>query len=109
MANRWDVAQAYPSANALTPLYAVIDNRRAVVSTISACNQSDEETWFSVTVAPLGVADEAKHYLYRQAPLRARRTFQATIGIALAARAVVRVTSGNGRVSFTLSRDEQDA
>lgn len=106
---RWAVEQRYPSANSLTALYNVIDGKRAVVSTLTACNQSDEDTWISVTIAPNGDADEEKHYLFREAVVRARRTFAATIGLTLAARTVVRVASGNGRVSFTLNRDELEA
>lgn len=105
---RWDVQQKYPAANTLVGLYSVPDGKRSVASTLLACNQSDVDTWFSVTVAPNGDADEEKHYLYHEALVRAKRTFAATIGLTLAARTVVRVKSGNGRVSFHLSRDEQE-
>lgn len=104
-----DHRQVYPNAGTLTPLYACPSGRYAVVSTIRACNQSDQDTEFSISLALSATGDTEKQYWYNRTMLRARKSFQETGGDVIPAGGVIRVWSASGRVSFCVSFVEKDA
>jgi hypothetical protein len=108
MAETSKTPQAYPSAGTLTPLYAVPTGKRAMVSSLLACNQARSDTIFRVSIAPSAAADTASQYIYYDHPLHGSRTFVATIGLTLPAGTVIRVYTA-GTVSFCLSVLEKDA
>lgn len=108
-ADLWDTRQVYPNAGTLTPLYACPNGRRATESTILVCNQSDQDTTFRVSLALSAAPDASKQYWYYDTSLRANRTFAATLGKIIPAGGVLRVWSGNGRCSFSVSFVEKDA
>lgn len=99
---RKTLGQAYPAANTLSPMYTVPAGKSAVVSTLSACNQSASADKFRISVAVNGVADAPAQYLYYDVPIAGNDTFQSTMGLTLGAGDVVRCMSGLGFVSFSL-------
>lgn len=96
------LGQSIPAAAVLTTLYTVPGATSAVVSTITACNESASEVKIRVSVAVAGAADEAKQYIYYDLPIAAKDNFSATQGWTLATTDVVRCYSDNGAVAFNL-------
>jgi hypothetical protein len=101
MPMRFDLAQGYPTAGSLTPLYTVAAGHRAVVSSVVVCNQTGERRRFRIAIARQGEPDNQKHYLYYDTPLPFADTFVATIGATMGAPSEIRVYSEAGGCSFT--------
>ena len=96
------LGQSIPAAGTLTTLYTVPAATSAIVSTLTACNQSATATTIRVSIALAGAADTAKQYIYYDLALAANDNFSATQGWTLATTDVVRCYSANGLVSFNL-------
>jgi hypothetical protein len=60
-------------------------------------------------VAPLGVGDDNKQYLFYDVELGKRETISLTLNTPINQNDEVRVRSGNGEVSFNLFGTEQNA
>lgn len=99
-------AQKYPDANVLTDLYTVPDDKQATMN-VHVCNQAAQASTFRLAVAPNGEDDASKHYYYYNEPIDGYRGFQVVIGMRGASGTVVRCWSGNGQISFNLSRIEE--
>jgi hypothetical protein len=95
------LAQSAPVAGTLTDAYTVPGSASAVLSSFVACNQSNLDTTFRISIAVAGAADAPAQYLYYDLPLYAKDSYKDVLGITLAATDVVRVYSGNGATSFT--------
>lgn len=96
------LGQVLPASGTLTTLYTVpgAGVRYAVVSSVSICNQSSSQTTVRLSIAVAGAADNAKQYLYYDAPVAGNDTIIATIGVTPATTDVLRVLSANGQVAF---------
>jgi hypothetical protein len=94
------LGQSKPAATTLTDLYAVPADNFAVVSTVTACEQSGTATTFRLAVAVAGASTNPKQYIVYDAALEANETKAFTLGITLAATDVLRVYSASGSVAF---------
>ncbi len=98
MADSYVCQQGFPSGFTLTPIFIVPVGKKAVISTISVCNQSAEDSRFRIAIAIANAADTSKQYLYYDEPIRGNRTFSATQGWTLNAGDVIRAYT-NGSMS----------
>lgn len=96
------LGQVEPPATTFTAVYTVPAATSTVVSSIIVCNKSTTQTTFSITVTQGGNAISNKDYIYSEVLIAGSDTFIATVGITLAATDIVRVYSGNNRISFSL-------
>ena len=101
------LGQVNPASTTLTDLYdASTGLSGIVVSTITVCNRGSSADAFRVSVAPVGAADDVKHYLYYDVALPANDTFAATLGLTLEATDIVRVYAGSTGLSFNVFGSE---
>lgn len=94
------LGQSLPAAATLTDLYVVPGATKAVVSSISCCNQGPGVALVRIAVAIAGAANALSQYRFYDRAVFPGKTFIATIGITLATTDVVRVYSDTGTVSF---------
>src|SRR5487761_2662944 len=92
--------QANPLVTTLTDAYTVPAATAAVVSTIVVCNRSATPTTFRISVAPAGIADDPKQYLFYDTPINGNASIPLTLGITLATTDVLRVYAGIASLSF---------
>ena len=100
------LGQAAPAATMLTALYTVPASHSVKEAEILVCNRGATATTFRISVAVGGEADATKQYLYYDVPIDANDSFNASIGLTLAAGDVVRCYAGNANLSFTLFGSE---
>lgn len=93
------LGQVAPAAATLSPLYTVPAATEAVVSTIVVCNRGSSGANFRVASAPLGEADNPKHYNYFDCPIAPGETF-GCLPMTLSATDVIRVQADTANVSF---------
>lgn len=96
------LGQSNPLATTLTALYTVPAATSVSSSTITVCNQNASAGTFRISVAVAGAADNAKQYLYYDAPIGSKDSFTATIGMTLATTDVVRAYASNASMSFNI-------
>ena len=94
------LGQSNPSATTPTTLYTVPSSTKAVVSTITVCNQAASAATFRIAVRPAGETLEAKHYIAYDSTVAANDTTAFTIGVTLATTDVVTVYASTSTVSF---------
>ena len=94
------LGQVNPSATTATTLYTVPSATKAVVSTISVCNQAATSATFRIAVRPAGETLAAKHYVAYDSTVSANDSTMVTIGITLGATDVVTVYASSATVSF---------
>lgn len=99
--------QAFPTSGVLTPIYIVPFGKRAIVSTLSVCNQSSSNSSFRISIAVAGAADASAQYVYYDELIRAKHNFSSTQGWTLGAGDIVKAL-GNGALSFNLFGVESD-
>lgn len=95
-----------PAAGILTDLYTVPVGKIAILGCLFVCNTAGGSTVFRISVAPGGIADDLKQYIYYDQNVTATSTFEPTppsFNLHLSSGDVVRCRSGNGSISFTLS------
>lgn len=97
-----NLGQVAPTPALLTDLYTVGASKRAVVSSVVACNRGARTARFRVAHAVGGLADATTHYLYYDEVIPPNKTFVITIGICAAAADVIRVQSDTGDVTFNI-------
>ncbi len=99
------IKQAIPAANILEILYNVGPSNNALVTlgSLLVCNQENVATTFSMTIVPAGEADADRNYIFRDVDLSAKQTFQFNLNNPLKYGDKIKVASGNGKCSFTLS------
>lgn len=96
------LGQSYPAAITLTSLYTVPSSTQAVVSCITACNQSAAASaTIRISIAVASAADTSAQYFAYDVPLAVTETVTFQVGITLGAADVIRVYSSNGAVSFS--------
>jgi hypothetical protein len=95
------LGQALPGGSVLAVLYTVPAATQAVVSTIMVCNESNQPTTYSLSIAVAGAADALAQYIAYQAPLLANESKGYTIGITLGPADVIRCLSASGQVAFS--------
>ena len=96
------LAQSNPSAATWTNAYTVPAATSATVSSIVVANRSAVATSFRISVAVAGAADGPKQYLYYDVAINGNDSFAATLGITLAATAVIRVYATLATLSFNI-------
>jgi hypothetical protein len=94
------LGQSNPSATTATTLYTVPSSTKAVVSTITVCNQAASAATFRVAVRPDAETLAAKHYVAYDATVAANDTTALTLGITLDAADVITIYSSTATVSF---------
>jgi hypothetical protein len=102
MANTYKILGQVTDASSETDLYPVPSDTSAVISSIIVCNRRPDARIFTISISPAGAPTENKDYIYYEVTLAGNDTFIATVGITLAATDVVRVSSDDGRVSFSI-------
>ena len=100
------LGQANPSATSLTTLYTVPASTSTVCSTLTVCNQAAVSGTFRASVRVAGAADNAKQYLFYDAPIDANGTVALTIGLTLTATDIVSVYASSATMSFSLFGEE---
>ena len=102
MADTYKVlGQSIPQAGVLDNTYTAASG--AVVSSVLVCNQGRNTAKFRISVAVAGAADTAKQYIYYDVEVFGNDTFNAVLGLTLAATDVVRCMSDTaGLVSFNV-------
>ena len=94
------LGQSSPSATTATTLYTVPSSTKAVVSTITVCNQAATSATFRIAVRPDAETLAAKHYVSYDSTVAANDTTALTLGITLDAADVVTVYASSATVSF---------
>lgn len=95
------LGQLKPAATTLTAFYTVPAATETEVSTIYITETNGVATTFRISIAVAGLADTAKQYIFRDAPVDANETIQLNdCGILLAATDVIRVYAGTADVVF---------
>jgi len=106
MANTYKVlGQSKPGAATLTDLYTVPAATSAVCSSLVVCNQG-AATSYRISIAVAGAVDTPAQYLAYDVAIGANASDTWTIGITLAATAVVRVYNTLATCSFNLFGQE---
>ena len=100
------LGQSAPAAATDTNIYTVPASRATVVSSLTVCNRGAAEGTFRVAVRPAGAVIAAAHYIYFDAPLAAKATLAATLGLTLATTDVVTVRASSADFSFHLYGSE---
>lgn len=96
------LGQLAPAATTDSTLYTVGAGLGAIISSITVCNRDPAAATFRVAIRPAGAGLAALHYLYYDAPLAGNGTFIATVGLTLAATAVVTVRASTANLTFGL-------
>lgn len=94
------LGQSNPSATTATTLYTVPSATKAVVSTITVCNQAASAATFRIAVRPDAESLAAKHYVAYDSTVAANDTTALTLGITLDAADVVTVYASTATLSF---------
>jgi hypothetical protein len=102
MANTYKILGQVTDASSETDLYTVPSDTSAVISSIIVCNRRPDAKIFTISISPAGASTDSKDYIYYEVTLAGNDTFIATVGITLAATDVVRVSSDDTRVSFSI-------
>ena len=102
MANTYKILGQVTDASGETDLYTVPSGKSAVISSIIVCNRRSEARIFTISISPGGASTDPKDYIYYEVTLAGNDTFIATVGITLSATDVVRVSSDDTRVSFSI-------
>ena len=96
------LGQSAPAATTLTPLYTV-PAATSATGNMMICNRGAVDATFRVSVAIAGAGDSNEQYIYFDEPIAANRSFEHTVGMALAATDVVRVYASTADLSFNIS------
>ena len=97
------LAQSNPAATTLTDVYTVpVGVIHTVLSTIVVANRSTITTFYRISVALGGAADNLKQYIAYDSELPGADSRTWTIGITLAVGDVVRVYATDATVSFNI-------
>ena len=96
------LGQAALPATTLTGVYTVPPLTNTVVSSVVICNTSGANRTFRLSVAIAGAADTPAQYLYYNEDLPRDTSFVVTIGITLAAAAVIRAWASGVGVSVNV-------
>lgn len=99
------LAQAAPAAATSVTLYEVPIQSAADVKSLFICNRAGATT-FRVALVPDGETLADKHYIYYDTALAANETLAEDTPIFLEEGDSIRIESGSGTVSFTVSGDE---
>lgn len=100
------LGQAFPNAATLTTLYSVpstwgaTPTNSAVVSTITACNQSATATSIRIRVSVAGAGVASKDYIAYDVPINGNETISFTLGVTLNATDAIQVYADLATVSF---------
>jgi hypothetical protein len=115
--------QAIPQAGVLTNVFTFVPHDQfaqppaagagslyGTLTSLVISNHDDDCTTFRVSLALQGASDTPAQYLYYDTPLQGHDTFLAQFDLRLRRGDVVRASSQNGLVSFTVSgvMEEQD-
>jgi hypothetical protein len=94
------LGQVKPLIATLTDLYEVGDNRSAIVSIISVCNQDVATTSFRISIAPNGAPDAVSQYLYYGYEIDGNDTQLIAMRLPLTTRDTIRVYAAAATLSF---------
>jgi hypothetical protein len=94
------LGQQKPGAASMTTLYTVPAATSAIVSTVTACNQSAVPTSIRLSVDVAAAGDDAKDYYAYDTPIGAFETLTFTLGITAAETDLLRCWCTLATVSF---------
>jgi len=95
------LGQSNPAATTSTALYTVPALTKAVVSTITVCNQAATDATFRISISVAGAALSAKEYIAFDTAIRGNGIQALTLGITLGAADVIRVYGSSATLSFS--------
>jgi len=95
------LGQSNPAATTSTALYTVPALTKAVVSTVTVCNQAAADATFRISVSVAGAAISAKEYIAFDATVRGNGMQAFTLGITLGAADVIRIYGSTATLSFS--------
>lgn len=96
------LGQSAPSATTNTDIYTVPSATSVVSSSIVVANRGSTATTFRIAIRPAGATLANLHYIAYDTTIQANDTASYSIGVTLAATAVVTVYAGNGNLSFSV-------
>lgn len=96
------LGQSAPSATTNTDIYTVPASTSVVSSSIVVANRGTTATTFRIAIRPAGATLANQHYIAYDTTIAANDTVTFSIGVTLAATAVVTVYAGNANLSFSV-------
>lgn len=108
MAQTIITAQSKPGATTLTDLYAVAAGKNFVCTAFNVLNDSVGADTFRVSLAPLGAADAASQYKFKNESINANTARPMRPGWVMKPTDTIRVYSNGGNCVFHLEGIEED-
>jgi glucose-6-phosphate dehydrogenase assembly protein OpcA len=100
------LAQSAPSATTATDIYTVPANTSAVISTIVIANRTSSSATYRIAVRPAGATLANQHYIAYDITVGASDSTTLTLGVTLAATAVLTVYASTANLSFNVFGSE---
>jgi hypothetical protein len=100
------LAQSAPSATTATDIYTVPANTSAVVSTIVVANRTTSTATYRIAIRPAGATLANQHYIAYDVTVGLSDSTTLTLGITLAAAAVITVYASTANLSFNVFGSE---
>lgn len=100
------LAQSAPAATTSTDIYTVPAATSAVISTIVVANRSTTTATYRIAICPAGATLANQHYIAYDVTVGLSDSTTLTLGITLAAAAVIRVYASNANLSFNVFGSE---
>lgn len=94
------LGQNTPSANTLTTLYTVPSSTSTVVSTLSICNTTTNDTNVDIAICPANVTANTEQYIVKNCLVSQSDSVFLTLGVTLATTDTIRVFATVANVSF---------
>ena len=100
------LAQSAPSATTATDIYTVPSATSAVISTIVIANRTTSTATYRIAVRPAGATLANQHYIAYDITVGASDSTTLTLGVTLAATAVLTVYASTANLSFNVFGSE---
>jgi hypothetical protein len=100
------LAQSAPSATTATDIYTVPAATSAVVSTIVIANRTTSAATYRIAIRPAGATLANQHYIAYDVTVGLSDSTTLTLGITLAATAVITVYASTANLSFNVFGSE---
>lgn len=100
------LGQVAPAATTATTAYTVPSATSTIVSTVVVANRGTTSATYRIAVRPAGAALSNEHYIAYDVAIAPNDSTALTLGITLAATAVVTVYASSANLSFNLYGSE---
>jgi glucose-6-phosphate dehydrogenase assembly protein OpcA len=100
------LAQSAPSATTATDIYTVPASTSAVISTIVIANRATSTATYRIAIRPAGATLANQHYIAYDVTVGLSDSTTLTLGITLAAAAVITVYASSANLSFNVFGSE---